>query len=47
MSMQQHFKLNGKGVTLIEGPFHIIIEGEKRKARNARQVISIKIKFAR
>lgn len=29
-----------------EGPFHIIIEGEKRKARNARQVISIKVKFA-
>jgi hypothetical protein len=29
-----------------EGPFHIIIEGEKRKSRNARQVISIKVKFA-
>jgi hypothetical protein len=29
-----------------EGPFHIIVEGEKRKPRNARQVISIKVKFA-
>ncbi len=29
-----------------EGPFHIIIEGEKRKPRNARQVISLTIKFA-
>ncbi len=29
-----------------EGPFHIVIDGEKRKARNARQVISIKVKFA-
>ncbi|ATP55798.1 molybdopterin-binding protein [Pedobacter ginsengisoli] len=28
-----------------EGPFHIIIEGEKRKPRNARQVISLTIKF--
>jgi len=36
------------GVLLLagEGPFHIIIEGEKRKPRNARQVISIKVKFA-
>lgn len=29
-----------------EGPFHIIIEGEKRKPRNARQVISLTVKFA-
>lgn len=29
-----------------EGPFHIVIDGEKRRARNARQVISLKVKFA-
>lgn len=29
-----------------EGPFRIIIEGEKRKPRNARQVISLTVKFA-
>jgi len=29
-----------------EGPFHIVIDGEKRRPRNARQVISIKVKFA-
>lgn len=29
-----------------EGPFQIIIEGEKSRPRNARQVISIKVKFS-
>jgi hypothetical protein len=37
---------DGALLTADEGPFHIIIDGEKRKPRNARQVISLKIKFA-
>ncbi|MNK49222.1 hypothetical protein D3C87_680660 [compost metagenome] len=37
---------DGALIAADEGPFHLIIEGEKRKPRNARQIVSLTIKFA-
>jgi hypothetical protein len=37
---------NGEVFSNDEGPFQIIIEGEKRLARNVRQVVSLKLKSA-
>lgn len=37
---------DGAFFTMDEGPFRIIIDGEKRMPRNAKQVVSLKIKFA-
>jgi hypothetical protein len=37
---------DGKLLPAEEGPFHIIIEGEKKRPRSARQVISLKVELA-
>jgi hypothetical protein len=41
------YKKDGVMLPADEGPFQIVIEGEKRKSRYARQVISLKIVFAK
>jgi hypothetical protein len=46
LSAHQSFQNNGKPLSGNDGPFELVVPGEKRSARWVRQVTSLKIRQA-